>query len=1657
MHSTGTGGGSLTLVESATNNTATSTTATDNSRTHSNMVTVSQISRSNRRKVKDFNDSLICSLCNGYFIEATTINDCLHTFCRSCIVRYLESNKYCPKCKSYNNKTITVANLRPDRILKSLVYKLVPGLHRAENQRAAKFYAEQQQQQQHIGKDDLGGNRKAPLAAPDHCYLDDQNFFSPEELISLSLEYHYDSIGDYDPKAQAKLPVTYLCCPAAVTVHHLYKFILTKNGLALGNDRIQVDIIYEDEILPHEFTLMDVAYCFDYKRSSRMRLFYRIFIHPTAKPTGSSTAFNNVGSDKNSNESNNNNNSNNNNSSSNNNNSTSNNNSNNKSGNNRSGSGGTATGKTTDNAEGAEESGGDERRNGANNSSSSSTGDANLNTVSQEKNQELSSSRSIDSGKVAGSGVNGAGDGEVEAAGKRDCKKSNAENVERRSESNEGVNSYTYDSKLIITKSCKAEKGGGSDKKEKESLKLVLVTKKSDKNDSKLVYSKSDVKPGKSPKQSSPSGSVGSSGDFKRLRSNEIRYCEYETTSPVLPKATAPLTGKSGTVPGDDLRKSEPQQAKKHNKINNDYSSSVGDSSNGKKSLEDNSRNKQTTSAEKAENGETKSKHEKSKSSPHHRNESNGAAVNANVTASSSTEKNEKSSELKCYVNLKKQTVVSPLTSSVEMIRKPEVPKLKIELPSLKTKISIPKADSEKSPRTAHSSSTSSSAATSPATSSTASGKSPIWSRPDDSSLKPPEAPRIDIEEYAKTIGLKPVHRSVEQESLAVVKKKKKNSSSSSPDPSFSSSSHRKRKKAKHSKEAGGSKRRKLHAEISSQHDESLKMKVKLTEKPSKHERKPSEEIVTTTNTSTTTSTPMTMTTTSQSPRELNRPIAEVTPSSSSTYSSAPRAANAEDNLKVIDITKGDDDDDVKIIEHPTTQATAATIHGTTLATRVNELPKLPLQSGGSGSTADSSSTKAKINEMRAVRHKPMVYIPNLDKNLSDNSATINSIIQSVQAKAGIVEADNDVQIISSSGLPTKPPTMPSLVPTTRPTTTTTAPSNSMKPPAIKTVMANSARPQQQKPQQVFSPRHTPNYPQLTFTNVAKKVSTTPTNNSSNLAQPRNANPALKRSISVDSNSTYNIPPKTPRVDLMDAQSRLLKKPCYAPMFNFVKGASLAKNGHTNMPTSANDVPFKSPISSAYTKEIGTKKPLPSLLLPPSSISVTKMTDSVPAPAPVDNRPALEIVRIPSTAPVADKPNQKVMATKVTRPPPPTIPLMRIKKSVSVPEQPTTPISPSVFQVTSTSSSSSTNLTTTSASHQDTSAGALDLTTRTNDDLIILESSDSLTPKLNGNDAKPRPRAKTETDAKIEIDSNRLELINSLIQTSAASMIKAGSGMMAKLQNAGIPGLKLPSDMIGFAIANPPNSIGSGPVMSKFSPTTTTSASVTKSMPLPKLTEINRSNRAAAVVRQPNPSVRSIPNPSALAFRNQAASISSNSSLSPPVVSSTLSPTSAAKIANVNMKINSANTTTTPGLKSSNGPLTMMGGAGSRSIAETFSLLMRTTNTGAIGTMGSTITTATAASSNLNGSNNINNNNSISSINKNSDSVSSSTTFGGAPGKKTIEKVAAGLRAAAATATNTGANVANGNRVSSSSSNNNNSNGNGSATGVGANGGLNVV
>ncbi|XP_050073422.1 protein suppressor 2 of zeste [Anopheles maculipalpis] len=1305
------------------------------------------VAGSNRRRVKDFNDSITCTLCNGYLVEATSVNDCLHSFCRSCIVKYLECNKYCPRCKSYNSKPITVTNLRPDRTLSALVYKLVPGLHKAENQRIVQFYAS-------ISSSIVPSEEDTDPATGQGTFqlLDDQNFFSPDEPISLSLEYHYETLAELS-RSSAPLPITYLQCPAAVTVHHLYKFILTKNGLQVGADNIRVDIIYEEEILPHDFTLMDVAYCYDYKRIAPMRFFYRILIHSTAKLAATASAYHRVeGQDKNSTNSSN-----------------------------------SGTSPNTS-------------KPGSKSSATSSSSSSSTPTVK---------TTPVTDGQRPNSTKTKAGQGQGTGGGKptQPCR-APREDAANNSAPMAAVNGHHHRTKSSTAKMTPATTSSEVNRSATKTSAPVAVTSSAS-SGLKVVLVPPKAKP------------EPSAADAKR-------------SPPPLKaiQAAAAAVNGGATAKQSDLKSKEPQISK------------------GKE--------------------ETASNLEGEKSSPN--------------------------STLKCYVNLKTQTVVGP-PATENAHQKPaaesesrkqsqaEIPRLKIDL---KAKLSIPR---EKNPNLSPPSSSSSSAATSPssATSATSStGKSPVWP--------------MGKEEYAKTIGLKPVYAST------VPEVPEANESGSH------SSSHRKRKKGKHSKEAGSSgKRRKLHAEISSQHDESLKMKVKLTEKPPKHERLKSsgneEEVV----------------------QPKSPPAPAVVPEP---VPSPPKPS------KVIDITK--DDDEVKFVnEQKLTQVKSSP------PVTPKELPlSVPVP-------ASSASSKEKLNEMRSVRHKPMVYIPNLDRSLSADSASsgssINSLLESVGAKTSLLK-----------------PT-PALIPTST---------------------AASGMAGKSQPRAAILSRPMPSCPPLAYPIASSPVTSSTTGSIRTMAAP----PAIKRSISTDSNGNGSAA-KVPRLEppaLMPPVSLLPAKhpaPIQAPMFNFAKGANRAKAAQQAAgmaPTQPDHIPYRSPISASYTKEIpSTKKPLPGLLLPPATVSVTKMTEIAtsatlsPSPVHENSRPAVEFLRISANAPVADKPTlapftTPKMNTKTTRPPPATIPLIKIKnpagtngnETMQSPGTPPsmTPLSPHMRPKGPVRSSSDPT-TGSNAKILDLSGSGGSGGRRLSDDVIILDHSPAKSSRI--------------------VDSNR------------AKPAPAGN----------FSSVKRTPDMMSFS---PPTSTTT--LLSQgVSPVQKTLA------PLPKLTEINR--HRSLTVRQPNASIRSIPNPSALAFRGSQTSVATT-------VSSSSHTSSTAGMLKVGFS--SSPSQHAVGSNRTNGN-TSGASMTSSSTSVKPSVSLSNGSAAARSMMGISSGGSGAAVKSSNGSgeqkppapHNGANGNTFHSSNNNNNSKVANANAGFGPAKKTIEKVAAVLKAAAATADTT--------------------------------------
>ncbi|KAK2105247.1 hypothetical protein P7K49_014761 [Saguinus oedipus] len=233
-----------------------------------------EMHRTTRIKITELNPHLMCVLCGGYFIDATTIIECLHSFCKTCIVRYLETSKYCPICDVQVHKTRPLLNIRSDKTLQDIVYKLVPGLFKNEMKRRRDFYAA------HPSADAANGSNEDRGEVAD----EDKRIITDDEIISLSIEFFDQNRLDRKvnkDKEKSREEVNdkrYLRCPAAMTVMHLRKFLRSKMDIP---NTFQIDVMYEEEPLKDYYTLMDIAYIYTWRRNGPLPLKYRV--RPTCK------------------------------------------------------------------------------------------------------------------------------------------------------------------------------------------------------------------------------------------------------------------------------------------------------------------------------------------------------------------------------------------------------------------------------------------------------------------------------------------------------------------------------------------------------------------------------------------------------------------------------------------------------------------------------------------------------------------------------------------------------------------------------------------------------------------------------------------------------------------------------------------------------------------------------------------------------------------------------------------------------------------------------------------------------------------------------------------------------------------------------------------------------------------------------------------------------------------------------------------------------------------------------------------------------------------------------------------------------------------------------------------------------------------------------
>lgn len=190
-----------------------------------------------------------CALCNGFFVDATTITECLHTFCKSCIVKHFFCSNRCPNCGIIVHQTQPLYNIRPDRQLQDIVYKTVPHLEEVERARLCEFYKE----------------RALPIPKPaassllpvkflkQRDHMPQSVFTIPPELdVSLMLDFvgAEQGIGNYKP-----LERKYIRVSGEATIRHVELFIRRKMELS---PNLKVDVVCGEHLLEQRQSLREV-------------------------------------------------------------------------------------------------------------------------------------------------------------------------------------------------------------------------------------------------------------------------------------------------------------------------------------------------------------------------------------------------------------------------------------------------------------------------------------------------------------------------------------------------------------------------------------------------------------------------------------------------------------------------------------------------------------------------------------------------------------------------------------------------------------------------------------------------------------------------------------------------------------------------------------------------------------------------------------------------------------------------------------------------------------------------------------------------------------------------------------------------------------------------------------------------------------------------------------------------------------------------------------------------------------------------------------------------------------------------------------------------------------------------------------------------------
>ncbi|XP_041696457.1 polycomb group RING finger protein 5-B-like isoform X1 [Coregonus clupeaformis] len=199
--------------------------------------------------VKDFNHFITCYVCKGYLIKPTTVTECLHTFCKSCVVQHFEDSNDCPKCGIQVHETNPLEMLRLDNTLEEIIFKLVPGLREKEQQQEIEFWRSRKLKEN--GEEDGPRSKRSRLDDDDDDDGGDGDYHRSDPQIAICLDclLNKSLVGENIVKGLMK---KFIRCSTRVTVGTIKKFLSLKLKLPSS---YELDVLCNGEIMGKDHTM----------------------------------------------------------------------------------------------------------------------------------------------------------------------------------------------------------------------------------------------------------------------------------------------------------------------------------------------------------------------------------------------------------------------------------------------------------------------------------------------------------------------------------------------------------------------------------------------------------------------------------------------------------------------------------------------------------------------------------------------------------------------------------------------------------------------------------------------------------------------------------------------------------------------------------------------------------------------------------------------------------------------------------------------------------------------------------------------------------------------------------------------------------------------------------------------------------------------------------------------------------------------------------------------------------------------------------------------------------------------------------------------------------------------------------------------------------